>query len=217
MREYGMEIFHVEHFHDIHCGTMRYHIARRGVYRFTTACDLYYENEQKYHDIEALNKSRKKFLRFCANLLIELATIAHSKRIVGVSSPAKGNTLLNYCGIDSNILDYITEKSMRKIGRFSPGTHIPIVPDSRLIEDQPDYAIILAHNWENQIKRSLKDYKGEWIDVKRFKNIRSGAFGTSRKCDCSGTEEKGVHECCGLSCGTDKSVSDIHPVSEGTT
>jgi hypothetical protein len=124
------------------------------------------------------------------------------KRIVGVSAPAKGNTLLNYCEIDTTILDYITEKSPLKIGKYTPGTHIPIVPDSRLIEDQPDYAIILAHNWADQIKDSLKDFRGRWIipNEKGLKDICCGSFRTSRQCHSPKIEGVGVHECCGVSC-----------------
>jgi len=162
-REYDMEIFNVRHF-PIHCGTMRYYVARRDVYKIRRAVDKYFEAELEYHDINRLNdfafnvyNHYQGFNRYLHRLKRE------GNRIVGVSAPAKGNTLLNYCGLDSKIFDYITEISDKKIGRYTPGTHIPVVPDSRLIEDQPDYAIIFAHNWKEEIKNKLKDYKGEWI------------------------------------------------------
>lgn len=81
------------------------------------------------------------------------------KSIVGVSAPAKGMTLLNYCKIGPETLDFITEKSTLKIGRYTPGTHIPIVPDSELIKKMPDYALLLAWNFAGEIMRNLKDYK----------------------------------------------------------
>ena len=87
-------------------------------------------------------------------------------QIVGVSAPAKGNTLLNYCGIGRELIDYIAEvEGSRKLGRFCPGSHIPVVEESRLLEDQPDYALILAWNWAPEIKKSLraKGYKNRFI------------------------------------------------------
>jgi len=197
--QYDMEIFDVEHF-DVHCGTMRYYVARKGVYEFSSAVDRYFENEIEYHDIGKLKYFAYCVLDFSFIFTNELDSLKkEGKTIVGVSSPAKGNTLLNYCKIDTTILDYITEKSDRKIGKFTPGTRIPIVSDSRLIEDQPDYALILAHNWTSQIKNSLKDYKGEWINyAERFKDLCSGTQRTCGECDCTGTKTERVHECCGV-------------------
>ncbi len=89
-----------------------------------------------------------------------------NKRIVGVSAPAKGNTLLNYCKIGRETLDYIGEiRGSRKVGCFTPGTHIPVVEEAKLIEDQPGYALILAWNWAEPIKDSLRKqgYKGKFI------------------------------------------------------
>ena len=80
------------------------------------------------------------------------------RTIAGVSAPAKGMTLINYCGIGTDILDFITEKSTLKIGRYTPGQRIPIVPDQKLIEIQPDYALILAWNFAEEIMENLKDY-----------------------------------------------------------
>lgn len=216
-REYGMEIFNCEYY-DVHCGTMRYYIARRGVHPFSKIINLWYESEQEYHDIDRLEKFAKNVRKTRSITHSFLKTIKeHGKRVVGVSAPAKGNTFLNYCGIDDKILDYITEKSERKIGRYTPGTHIRIVPDSALLEEpQPDFALLLAHNWEKQIKDSLKGFRGKWINAKRFKDLYSRSLWSGRECDSKGTQKEGVHECCGIPCGTDKQVPDIYPIPEGT-
>ena len=73
-------------------------------------------------------------------------------------APAKGNTLLNYCKIDSDYLDYLTERSKLKIGKFTPGTHIPIYDDAKFIKDNPDYALILAWNFSKEIISNNKEY-----------------------------------------------------------
>jgi hypothetical protein len=203
---------------------MRYYVARKGVYDFTYRVDRYLEHELAYHDIERLEGFAKEVEIFGHEFYMKLFDMKfwagnsfHRKTIVGVSAPAKGNTLLNYCNIDTTILDYITEKSELKIGKFTPGTHIPIVPDSRLIEDQPDYAVILAHNWSGQIKNSLKDFRGRWIipNGKRQQGVRSGAFGACGECDCTGTKTERVHECSGVSCGSDGQIPDVHGIPQG--
>ncbi len=79
--------------------------------------------------------------------------------IVGVGAPAKGMTLLNYCKIDNNILDYITEKSTLKIGKFTPGMHIPIVSEDKLLDDKPDYGLILAWNFAEEIIKNNQEYR----------------------------------------------------------
>jgi len=79
--------------------------------------------------------------------------------LAGVSAPAKGMTLLNYCHIGPELLDFITEKSKLKIGLYTPGTHIPILPDESLIEKQPDYILLLAWNFAEEIIENLKEYR----------------------------------------------------------
>ena len=90
------------------------------------------------------------------NLLYSLK--ANNKRIVGVKAP-KGMTLLNYCGIDTTLLDFVTEKSKLKIDRFTPGGNIPVFSDDMLISKRPDYALLLAWNFAEEIINNLDEYK----------------------------------------------------------
>ncbi len=84
---------------------------------------------------------------------------ARGKRIAGVSAPAKGMTLLNYGRIGTETLDFVTEKSRLKIGRYTPGTHIPVVPDAELMAQRPDYALLLAWNFAEEIMENLREYR----------------------------------------------------------
>ena len=84
------------------------------------------------------------------------------KTIACVSSPAKGMTLLNYTGI-GRYISLITEKSKLKIGRYTPGTKIKIEGDEELIKRQPDYALLLAWNFADEIIKNNKEYKGKWL------------------------------------------------------
>lgn len=79
-------------------------------------------------------------------------------RIVGYGAPAKGNTLLSYFGIDAKILDYIIDDSPWKQGRFTPGTHIPVLADTALREHPPTHILILAWNYAAQIQAKLKNF-----------------------------------------------------------
>ncbi len=83
------------------------------------------------------------------------------KRVAGYGAPGKGNTLLNYCGIRTDFLDYTVDRSPHKHGKFLPGTHIPIFPPEKLREDRPDYVLILPWN----LRREIMDqhaYIREW-------------------------------------------------------
>jgi SAM-dependent methyltransferase len=81
--------------------------------------------------------------------------------VAGYGAPGKGNTLLNYCGIGTDLLDYTVDRNPYKHGRFTPGTHIPIHPPSRLAETRPDYILILPWNLSNEIMAQLA-YAREW-------------------------------------------------------
>ena len=84
------------------------------------------------------------------------------KTIAAVSCPAKGQTLLNYTGV-GRFLSFATDKSKLKQGRYTPGTHLKIHSDHTLIEEQPDYALLLAWNFADEIIRNNKGYRGRWI------------------------------------------------------
>ena len=87
-------------------------------------------------------------------------------KIVGVSAPAKGNTLLNYCKIGPEILDFIAEvDGSSKIGRYTPGSHIKVVNENDVNWSTVDYALLLAWNWATEIKKALraKGYKNRFI------------------------------------------------------
>jgi hypothetical protein len=83
------------------------------------------------------------------------------KRVVGYGAPGKGNTLLNYCGIRTDFLDFTVDRNHHKHGKYLPGTHIPILPPERLLEARPDYVLILPWNLKNEIMNQLAGIR-EW-------------------------------------------------------
>jgi SAM-dependent methyltransferase len=95
--------------------------------------------------------------------LLELliAKRREGKRIAGYGAPGKGNTLLNYCGIRTDLLDYTVDRNPYKQGMFLPGTHIPILRPEVLQQDRPDYILILPWNLKSEIVAQL-EYAREW-------------------------------------------------------
>ncbi len=83
---------------------------------------------------------------------------AQGKTIGGYGAPAKGNTLLNYCGIGVERLPWTVDKSPLKVGLYTPGSHIPVLPASELLARQPDYCLILAWNFADEIRRQQAEY-----------------------------------------------------------
>jgi hypothetical protein len=84
---------------------------------------------------------------------------AEGRTVAGYGAPAKGNTLLNYCNITTAELPYTVDKSPMKVGRLTPGTHIPVLPVETLLERQPDYVLILAWNFAEEIMAQQSEYQ----------------------------------------------------------
>jgi hypothetical protein len=83
------------------------------------------------------------------------------KTVVGYGAPGKGNTLLNYCGIRTDFLDYTVDRNPYKHGRFTPGTRIPIYPPERIAQTRPDYLFILPWNLKDEIMAQMSGIR-EW-------------------------------------------------------
>jgi hypothetical protein len=104
---------------------------------------------------ERVQRTKRRLLAF----LIEARDCG--KRVVGYGAPGKGNTLLNYCGIRSDLLDYTVDRSPHKQGKFLPGTHIPIDHPDRIAETRPDVVLILPWNLKDEIAAQVA-YVRDW-------------------------------------------------------
>lgn len=93
------------------------------------------------------------------DLLLQAAR--EGKHVAGYGAPGKSATLLHYCGIGKDLIEYTVDRSPYKQGRFLPGTHIPIYPPDRIQETRPDYVVILPWNLQNEIMKQLQ-YIREW-------------------------------------------------------
>lgn len=165
--KFGMEVFDAERIPS-HGGSIRVFAANKGDYEIQPGVKNLLDLEEKsglYKEATFINFAD----RVCKNKLeIQKFIIEQKlagKRIAGIGAPAKGNTLLNYCGLRPDAIDYLAEKSELKIGLFSPGMHIPVVDEARLFEEGPDYALLLSWNLADELIPKIKNkgFKGKFI------------------------------------------------------
>ena len=157
----GMQVFNVEK-HDIHGGTVRVFIAKEGSHDVTAAVDQFLSSERKggYHGFARYESWSEEVDDLIDELTYQLKQLKEGgARIAAFGASAKGNTLLSACHQNAGTIDYIVDDTPEKIGRFSPGIGIPIVGRSRLAESPPDYLVILAWNFANEIIESVADYR----------------------------------------------------------
>jgi hypothetical protein len=109
---------------------------------------------------EKVKESKRSLLEF----LIQAKR--SGKRVVGYGAPGKGNTLLNYCGIRTDFLDFTVDRNPYKQGKFLPGTHIPILTPDKLVAAKPDYVLILPWNFKDEIIKQMamiREWGGKFV------------------------------------------------------
>jgi SAM-dependent methyltransferase len=162
---HGLEVFDVDELKS-HGGSLRYYAQRADTGTRPV--------EQRVHDLVARERelgydTLEGHQAFAARVeetkwgLLEflIAKRREGKRIAGYGAPGKGNTLLNYCGIRTDLLDYTVDRNPYKQGQFLPGTHIPILHPEVLEQDRPDYILILPWNLKQEIVAQL-EYARDW-------------------------------------------------------
>ena len=163
-----MEIFDVER-NNIQGGSIRVFVARKGKYLISNNVQqlLTHEEEVGIYKKDKLSEFSLNVKSHKENFILLLKDLKNKgHRIVGISAPAKGNTILNYCKIGTELIDYITEKSEIKIGHYTPGMHIPIVDHAKFKQNYPDYAVLFGYNHEQEIMEKEQDFMnqgGKWI------------------------------------------------------
>ena len=160
LRKIGMQIFDVEE-KDIHGGSLRIFMSKINDYKKTTKFIklIKREKQAKLGDIKKLVKFADKVKKNRLELTSVLTNIKKKgKSVVALSAPAKGMTLLNYCKLDKDIMDFATEKSKLKINKYTPGTNIKVFSDKEILKKKPDYALILAWNFKNEIMKNNNKY-----------------------------------------------------------
>jgi len=156
LSNYGLKIFDAQ-FVEIHSGTIIAKFCKESCDRYpvTERCLEQIERDKKYDlqsffDLGEYIKGRRDNLK---SFLKDLKN--NNKTIYAYGAPVKGNTLLNYMRIDNTIIDKVVEVNPLKIGKYTPGTNIPVTEES--LEDLPDYYLLLSHNFKDEILKKNKD------------------------------------------------------------
>jgi methylation protein EvaC len=149
-----------------HGGSMRYFIKRKNQGEITSNLLSLIEKEKinKIDSIEKCIEFKKNCELSKAKVKSDLGKYKNDgKSICGYAATSKSTTILNYCDIDYKIIDYICDTTPEKIGKFSPGMHIPIVDMSHFNNNTTDVAYLFAWNHKHEIFKKEKNYKGKWF------------------------------------------------------
>jgi SAM-dependent methyltransferase len=163
-RKHGLKVIDVEQL-PTHGGSLRVYLGRAGgIHRPAPAVAalLAHERAIGYEDIGSYTRFGERVHRTKRELLSLLIRCKSSgARICGYGAPGKGNTLLNYCGIGTDFLDFTVDRNPYKHGRYTPGMHIPIHPVRAIDEARPDYLLILPWNLKDEIVEQMR-YVADW-------------------------------------------------------
>jgi len=165
---YGLEVFHIEP-QATHGGSMRYYLSRKDAHpiRDSVKKQLAFEHTLGLDKMETFERfaqncaqNKKAFVELLRKLKVE------GKRVLGYAATSKSTTVLNYCNIGPDLIEYICDTTPIKQGKFSPGMHIPIRPYEDFKKDKPDYAVLFAWNHVQEIFEKENDFianGGQWI------------------------------------------------------
>jgi SAM-dependent methyltransferase len=158
---HGLEIFRVERL-AIHGGSLRLFAGHAGqhVIAPSVVSLLHDEASKGVASIDYYENFASRALTVKKSLLELLSRLKQSgKRIAAYGASAKGSTLLNFCQLGSETLDFVADRSTYKQGRLTPGSHLPILPPEALLEKHPDYTLLLTWNFAEEILAQQKAYR----------------------------------------------------------
>lgn len=165
---HGLEVFHVKRI-PTHGGSIRVYSARKGQRNILASVkdQLAEEDRRGLTDGSGLQDFRQRVIRSKAELYELLAPLKRSgARIFGIGAPSRASTLINYVGIDDGILDAVMEvSSSHKLNRYLPGTRIPVLEESLLFSEQPEYALFLSWHIAEELAVNLRKsgFEGRFI------------------------------------------------------
>ncbi len=163
---HGLDVFHAKRI-PTHGGSMRVYAARSGTRERLSTVDQLLEIEARELTPERLRAFRRDVALSKLRLHSLLSQVkARGERVYGVGAPSRASTLVHHVGLDDGIIDVVCEiAGSHKIGRYVPGTLIPVVDELRLFEDQPEHALLFSWHIADELIPRLRDrgYRGRFI------------------------------------------------------
>ncbi len=165
---HGFELIHVEP-QTTHGGSMRYTLARKGVYPVSKEVQATLQKEKSIGLTQA--STYETFRKNCEQSKAELLNLLEKlkkekKSVVGYAATSKSTTVLNYCGITKDHIQFISDTTPIKQGKFTPGTHIPVLPHTEFKNHYPDFALLFGWNHKDEIMKKEGEFVsagGKWI------------------------------------------------------
>jgi SAM-dependent methyltransferase len=162
--KHDLKVFDVEHL-PTHGGSLRVYLCRAGApYAVSPGVDalLAHEREIGFEDVGSYTRFSARVHQTKRQLMSFLIQCKEQgAKLCGYGAPGKGNTLLNYCGIGTDFLDFTVDRNPYKQGRYTPGMHIPVYPVSAIDDARPDYLLILPWNLKEEIIKQMR-HVGDW-------------------------------------------------------
>jgi nucleoside-diphosphate-sugar epimerase/SAM-dependent methyltransferase len=158
-QRHGLCLNDVEYFPELHGGTLRWHISRSAIQTPRAVAMLEEERSRGLDMPRYYAGFAERVDRLRRNLLTELWRLkSEGNRLAAYGAAAKGSTLLNCVGIGSDILDFVVDRNPHKQGLLMPGVGVPICDPSMLLDERPDYVLLLAWNFEREVLEQQQDY-----------------------------------------------------------
>jgi len=143
----------------IHGGSLRLYVGHKEEVRPAVEVLLGEERAGGVDQIRFYEDFAQRVVRIRASLLELLRSLkADGKRIAAYGAAAKGATLINYVGIGTDLIDFVVDRNTHKSGRYMPGRHVPIFPCATLLRERPDYCLLLAWNFADEIMKQQAEY-----------------------------------------------------------
>ena len=165
-KKHNLQIFNVKEI-PTHGGSIRVYAARKGAYKVSINVKKQLNKEKKNLNKKSFEKFRRNVVTSKLNLFSLIKKLKDkNKKIFGVGAPSRASTLINYLGLDQDVVDCVLEiNGSYKIGNYIPGTKIPILNENILFKNKPDYLILFSWHIKKELKRNLKKkgFRGKFI------------------------------------------------------
>ena len=158
-RRHGLFLNAVEHFPALQGGTLRWHLGAREDVQESARAFLETEREEGLTGFDYYREFGARVERIRDDLRALLGRLrAEGASIAGYGAAAKGSTLLNFTGVDGALIDFVVDRNVHKHGLYMPGVHLPIAAPEKLLAEQPDYVLLVAWNYRDEVVCQQAEY-----------------------------------------------------------